>query len=98
MLAGSRVAVAAAWVGAGADAAGADDAGADAATDGARDGAARAVPNSVNSAARVVVREPKRFTPLAFPLLVDRTRNKVSSEKLGDRIKRMQLALERAAG
>ena len=27
---------------------------------------------------------------LAFPLLVDRTRNKVSSEKLGDRIKRMQ--------
>jgi ATP-dependent helicase Lhr and Lhr-like helicase len=50
------------------------------------------------SAARVVVTEPKRFTPLAFPLLVDRTRNKVSSEKLGDRIKRMQLALERAAG
>ena len=50
------------------------------------------------SAARVVVTAPKRFTPLAFPLLVDRTRNKVSSEKLGDRIKRMQLALERAAG
>jgi ATP-dependent Lhr-like helicase len=50
------------------------------------------------SVARVVVTEPTRFTPLAFPLLVDRTRNKVSSEKLGDRIKRMQLALERAAG
>jgi hypothetical protein len=50
------------------------------------------------AAARVVVTTPKRFTPLAFPLLVDRTRNKVSSEKLGDRIKRMQLALERAAG
>ena len=50
------------------------------------------------STARVVVTQPKRFTPLAFPLLVDRTRNKVSSEKLGDRIKRMQLALERAAG
>ena len=50
------------------------------------------------SRARVVITNPKRFTPLSFPLLVDRTRNKVSSEKLSDRIKRMQLALERAAG
>ena len=50
------------------------------------------------AAARVVITEPKRFTPLSFPLLVDRTRNKVSSEKLADRIARMQLALERAAG
>ena len=50
------------------------------------------------SRARVVITTPKRFTPLSFPLLVDRTRNKVSSEKLSDRIKRMQLALERAAG
>jgi ATP-dependent Lhr-like helicase len=50
------------------------------------------------SQARVVITTPKRFTPLSFPLLVDRTRNKVSSEKLADRIKRMQLALERAAG
>ena len=50
------------------------------------------------SGAQVVVTTPKRFTPLSFPLLVDRTRNKVSSEKLGDRIRRMQLALERAAG
>ncbi|MEO8561701.1 MAG: ligase-associated DNA damage response DEXH box helicase [bacterium] len=50
------------------------------------------------STARVVITTPKRFTPLSFPLLVDRTRNKVSSEKLADRIKRMQLALERAAG
>ena len=50
------------------------------------------------SRARVVITNPKRFTPLSFPLLVDRTRNKVSSEKLADRIKRMQLALERAAG
>jgi ATP-dependent helicase Lhr and Lhr-like helicase len=50
------------------------------------------------AAARVVLTEPKRFTPLSFPLLVDRTRNKVSSEKLADRIARMQLALERAAG
>ena len=50
------------------------------------------------SRAKIVITDPKRFTPLSFPLLVDRTRNKVSSEKLADRIKRMQLALERAAG
>ena len=48
--------------------------------------------------ARIVITQPRRFTPLSFPLLVDRTRNKVSSEKLVDRIRRMQLALERAAG
>ena len=50
------------------------------------------------STAEVVVTMPKRTSPLSFPLLVDRTRNKVSSEKLSDRIKRMQVALERAAG
>jgi ATP-dependent Lhr-like helicase len=50
------------------------------------------------SRATVVVTTPKRPTPLAFPLLVDRTREKVSSESIGDRIRRMQLALERAAG
>ena len=48
--------------------------------------------------ARVVITTPERTTPLAFPLLVDRTRNKVSSETLADRIRRMQLALEKAAG
>ncbi|MFL5616379.1 MAG: ligase-associated DNA damage response DEXH box helicase [Gemmatimonadaceae bacterium] len=48
--------------------------------------------------AEVVIREPKRVTPLAFPLLVDRTRERVSSETLSDRIKRMQAALEKAAG
>ncbi len=50
------------------------------------------------SEATVVITAPRRFSPLSFPLLVDRTRHKVSSEKLSDRIKRMQLALERAAG
>jgi len=50
------------------------------------------------SAASIVVRQPKRVTPLAFPLLVDRSRERVSSESLADRIRRMQLALERAAG
>ena len=48
--------------------------------------------------ARVVITEPKRVPPLAFPLLVDRTRERVSSESLADRIRRMQAALEKAAG
>jgi ATP-dependent Lhr-like helicase len=48
--------------------------------------------------ARVVVTHPKRTPPLAFPLLVDRTREKVSSETVLDRIRRMQLVLEKAAG
>jgi ATP-dependent Lhr-like helicase len=42
--------------------------------------------------------EVKRPTPLAFPLLVDRLREQLSSEKLADRIRRMQMALEKAAG
>jgi len=42
--------------------------------------------------------ERAAYWPRRRMLLVDRTRNKVSSEKLADRIKRMQLALERAAG
>jgi ATP-dependent helicase Lhr and Lhr-like helicase len=46
----------------------------------------------------LVVRETPRPTPLAFPLLVDRTRQRVSSESLADRVRRMQAALERAAG
>ena len=47
---------------------------------------------------RVFITEPRRTPPLAFPLLIDRTREKLSSEKLSDRVKRMQRALERAAG
>jgi ATP-dependent helicase Lhr and Lhr-like helicase len=50
------------------------------------------------SRASIVVTRPKRTPPLAFPLLVDRTRTRVSSETLADRIRRMQLVLERAAG
>ena len=46
----------------------------------------------------VIVRHPKRVTPFGFPLVVDRNREKVSSELLADRIRRMQLALEKAAG
>jgi len=50
------------------------------------------------SRARVAITDPPRTTPFGFPLLVDRTRDRVSSETLADRVRRMQLALERAAG
>src|SRR4029079_4267593 len=40
----------------------------------------------------VAIPTPRRPPPLAFPLLVDRTRERVSSESLADRVKRMQLA------
>jgi ATP-dependent Lhr-like helicase len=49
------------------------------------------------AAGHVSVVEVERPTPLAFPLLVDRAREQVSSEKLGDRIRRMVAPLERAA-
>jgi ATP-dependent Lhr-like helicase len=40
----------------------------------------------------------KRPTPLAFPLLVERMRESLSTEKLSDRIARMVRDLEKAAG
>ncbi|HET7427287.1 MAG TPA: ligase-associated DNA damage response DEXH box helicase [Gemmatimonadales bacterium] len=46
---------------------------------------------------RVSVVEVERPTPLAFPLLVDRAREQLSSEKFGDRIRRMAAPLEKAA-
>jgi ATP-dependent Lhr-like helicase len=45
----------------------------------------------------VIVTEPKRTPPLAFPLLVDRTREAVTSESMADRVRRMQVALEKYA-
>jgi len=39
-----------------------------------------------------------RMTPLSFPIYVDRLRDRISSEKLADRIRRMQDDLEAAAG
>jgi ATP-dependent Lhr-like helicase len=38
-----------------------------------------------------VIRPLQRPTPLAFPLMVERLRDQLSSEKLADRIRRMQL-------
>lgn len=39
-----------------------------------------------------------RPTPFAFPLLVERLRESLSSEKVEDRVRRMQIQLEKAAG
>ncbi|MEM8525592.1 MAG: ligase-associated DNA damage response DEXH box helicase [Bacteroidota bacterium] len=41
----------------------------------------------------VILSEPKRATPYSFPILVDRLREKLSSEKLEDRVKKMKLQL-----
>lgn len=41
---------------------------------------------------------PPHPTPLGFPIMVNRMRAKVSSEKLADRIRRMHMRLEKAAG
>jgi ATP-dependent Lhr-like helicase len=39
----------------------------------------------------IVITRPPRFTPFAFPILVDRLREKLSSEKLSDRIQKMKV-------
>lgn len=50
-------------------------------------------------AGQTLVLQPlKRPTPLAFPLLVERFREKLSNEQLADRIARMVAQLEKAAG
>jgi ATP-dependent helicase Lhr and Lhr-like helicase len=49
------------------------------------------------TAGRVSVVDVARPTPLAFPLLVDRAREQVTSEKLADRIRRLAAPLEKAA-
>jgi ATP-dependent Lhr-like helicase len=46
---------------------------------------------------RVCLEHPPHPTPLAFPLMVDRLRTRVSSEKLSERVQRMQVRLEKRA-
>ncbi len=46
----------------------------------------------------IVMTEPPRPTPLAFPLLVERMREGVSSERLADRVRKLAAELERKAG
>jgi ATP-dependent Lhr-like helicase len=44
---------------------------------------------------KTVLTYPDRPTPFSFPILVDRLREKLTSEKLSDRIKKMTLQLEK---
>jgi ATP-dependent Lhr-like helicase len=46
---------------------------------------------------RIVITDPPKVTPLSFPLLVDKLRERVSSETLAQRIARLQAQLEKAA-
>jgi ATP-dependent Lhr-like helicase len=48
-------------------------------------------------ASRLALTQPKKPTPFAFPLIVGRIREKVSTEKLADRIERMLAELDKAA-
>ncbi len=40
---------------------------------------------------KIIIKEPERPTPFAFPIMVDRMREKLTSEKLEDRIKKMMI-------
>ena len=44
---------------------------------------------------KIIWKNTKRPTPLSFPIITDRLREKLSSEKLADRIRRMTLKLTR---
>jgi len=43
----------------------------------------------------LTLKNTERFTPLAFPIMVDRLRERLSSESLADRVQRMQVQLEK---
>jgi ATP-dependent Lhr-like helicase len=47
------------------------------------------------AARRMVFECPTHMTPLALPLIADQMRNSLSTEKLADRIARMQLAMQK---
>ena len=44
---------------------------------------------------KIIITFPNKLTPFCFPIKVDSIRENLSSEKLEDRVKRMQLQLER---
>jgi ATP-dependent Lhr-like helicase len=46
----------------------------------------------------IIWREPAQPTPMSFALLVDRLRERLSTETLADRVRKMQEGLERSAG
>ena len=45
---------------------------------------------------RIIITYPKRLTPFCFPIKVDSLRENLTSEKLEDRVRRMQQQLERS--
>ena len=48
--------------------------------------------NRINNQ-EIVITNPGKFTPFAFPIIVDRLREKLTSESLQDRIKKMKIQL-----
>jgi ATP-dependent Lhr-like helicase len=44
---------------------------------------------------KIIITEPDQPTPFAFPIMVDRMREKLTSEKLEDRIKKMMVRFEK---
>ena len=44
---------------------------------------------------KVIITFPERLTPFCFPIKVDSMREDLSSEKLEERVKKMQMQLER---
>jgi ATP-dependent Lhr-like helicase len=48
------------------------------------------------AASAIVLRQTHKPSPFAFPIMVGRFREKLSSEKLADRVRRMQLEYDRA--
>ncbi len=46
----------------------------------------------------VLLMQPPKVTPMAFPLLVDKLRDRLSNESLAERVSRMQAQLEKDAG
>jgi ATP-dependent Lhr-like helicase len=47
--------------------------------------------------ARIIITYPKRLTPFCFPIKVDSLRENLTSEKLEDRVRRMQQQLEKGS-
>ena len=43
----------------------------------------------------IIITFPQRLTPFCFPIKVDSMREDLSSEKLADRVQRMQAQLDR---
>jgi len=43
---------------------------------------------------KIIIAEPVKPTPFAFPIMVDRTREKLTSERLEDQIKKMKISFD----